>query len=64
VIAGVDVGLERLDAIGQELHRPAQHDGQRAGGDLVGVSVDLEPERATDVLVDDPHAVLGHAQVA
>ena len=46
VVARVDVGLERLDAIGEELHGPAEHHRQRAGRDLVRVRVDLQPERA------------------
>ena len=64
VVARVDVGLERLDAVGQELHGPAQHDRQRAGGDLVGVRVDLEPERSSDVSVDHAYSMFRDAQVA
>ncbi len=61
MVARVDVRLERLDAIGEELHGPAEHHRQRAGRDLVGIRVDLEPERAADVLVDHAHAMLGDA---
>ena len=63
VIARVDVGLERLDAVREELHRPAQHHRERARRDLVGERVDLEAERAAHVLVDHPHAMLGNAEV-
>ncbi len=63
VVARVDVGLERLDAVREELDRPAEHHRERAGRDLVGIGVDLEPEGAADVLVDHPHAVLGDAEV-
>ena len=64
VIARVDVGLERLDAVREELDRPAEHHRERARRDLVGIGVDLEPEGAADVLVDHPHAVLGDPQMA
>jgi hypothetical protein len=64
VVARVDVGLERLDAVGEELDRPAEHHRQGARRDLVGIGVDLEPERAADVLVDHPHAMLGDAEVS
>jgi hypothetical protein len=64
MVSRVDVRHERFDPVGEELHGPTEHHGQHARRDLVGVRVDLEAERAADVLVHDPHAMLGHAEVA
>ncbi len=62
--ARVDVGDEGLEAVGGELHRPPEHERERAGGDLVAVGVDLDAERAADVARDDAHAVLVERQPA
>ena len=58
MVARVDVREEGLVAVGRELHRAPEHERERAGGDLVAVSVDLDAEGAADVARDDPHAVL------
>jgi hypothetical protein len=58
VVARVDVRQERFVAVGGELHRPPEHERERAGGDLVAVGVDLDAEGAADVARDDSHAVL------
>ncbi len=52
MVSGVDVGVEALDPVGDELDRPAQQFRQRVGCHLVGVDVDLDAERAADVLAD------------
>ena len=64
VLARVDVGDERLQPVGDELHRAAELDGRGDGRHLVAVGVDLEAERAADVGGDDLHVVVGHAQRA
>ena len=58
VLARVDVGHERFQAVGDELDRAAELDGGGGGGQLVAVGVDLEAERAADVGRDDLHVVL------
>jgi len=50
----MDVGVKTLDPVGDELYWPAQQFRQRIGGHLVGVDVNLDAERAADVLADDP----------
>ncbi len=62
VLAGVDVGHERFQAVGDELDGTAELDGGRGGGQLVAVGVDLEAERAADVGRDDLHVVLRDAE--
>ena len=62
VLARMDVGDERLEAVGDELDRAAEHDGGRRRRHLVAVGVDLEAERAADVRGDDLHVVVGNAQ--
>ena len=59
----VNVGHERLEPVGDELHRPAQHDRERRGRHLVGIDVHLDAEGAADVLGDDAHVRLGDVQV-
>ena len=54
--------LERLEAVGHELHRPAQHDRERAGRHLVGVHVDLDAEGAADVLAITRTRCSGNAE--
>src|SRR5262249_41505691 len=63
VLARVDVGQERFQAVGYEFHGAAQHDRQRGGRHLVRVYVDLDAVRAPDVLCDDPDAAFGYVEV-
>ena len=58
MVAGVDVGDERFQAVGDELDRSAHRHGDGGGGHLVGVGVDLDAVGAADVLADHPHLVL------
>jgi hypothetical protein len=50
VVAGVDVGGEALQTVGDELDRAPQQHRQRDRRHLVGIGVDLDAERAADVL--------------
>ena len=63
MIAGVNVGDEALDAVGDEFHRPLEHFRQRHRRHLVGVSVHLDAERAADVLGDDAHLLVLQAEM-
>ncbi len=63
MIAGVDVGDEALDPVGDELDRPLQKLRERDRRHLVGVGVNLDAERSADVLGDDAHLMLFEAQV-
>ena len=63
VIAGMDVGDEALQAIGDELDGAAQQLRQRRRRHLVGIGVDLDAERAADVLGQHAHLVLGQPEV-
>ena len=63
VVAGVDVGVEALDPVGDELDRAPQQLGQRIGRHLVGVDVHLDTERAADVLAYHPHLRLFEAEM-
>ncbi len=63
VVAGVDVGDEALEAVGDELHRAPQQLRQRHRRHLVGIGVDLDAERAADVLGEHAHLVLGEPEV-
>ena len=58
VVARVDVGQERFQPVGDELHRPLERDREPHRRHLVGIGVDLDPERAADILRHHPHAVL------
>ena len=60
MIAGVDVGIEALNAVGDEFDRPPQQLGQRIGRHLVGIDMHLDAEGAADILAD--HADLGFPQ--
>ena len=62
VLAGMDVGDERLEAVGDELDGSAERDGGGRRRHLVAIGVDLEAERAADVGGDDLHVVIGDAQ--
>ena len=50
VVAGMDVGDEALDAVGDELDRTLEQLRERHRRHLVGIGVDLDAERAADVL--------------
>ena len=60
MVAGMNIGIETFDPVGDELDRPAQQFRQRIGGHFVGVDVDLDAEGAADVLAD--HANLRFLQ--
>ncbi len=63
MVAGMNVGDEALDAVGDELHRPLEHFRQRHGRHLVGISVHLDAERAADVLGQHAHLIDGQAEM-
>ena len=64
MLARVDVREKRLEPVGEEFHRPAQHHRERRGRHLVGIHVHLDAVRAADVLGDHAHVGLGDAEVA
>ena len=64
VIAGVDVGDEGFQAVGDELDRAPQQHAQRHGRYLVRVDVDLDAERAADVPADHPDVGRGDVEMA
>ena len=63
VLPRMDVGDEGFEPVGDELDRPVERYGERAGRDLVAIGVDLEPERAADIGRDDADVVLVHRKV-
>ena len=63
MVAGVDVGDEALEPVGDELDRPLEQLRQRHRRHLVGIGVHLDAERAADVLGDDAHLVLLEPEV-
>ncbi len=63
MVAGVDVGDEALDPVGDELDRPLEQLRQRHRRHLVGVGVHLDAEGAADVLGQHAHLVLGEVEV-
>ena len=52
MVAGMNVGIEAFDPVGDEFDRPAQQFRQRIGRHFVGVDVDLDAEGAADILAD------------
>ena len=62
IFAGVDVGDEGFQAVGDELDGAAKIDGRSRRRHLVAIGVDLEPERAADIRGDDLHHVIGQPQ--
>ena len=64
VFPRMDVGGERFQPVGDELHRPVQHHRQRRRRHFVRIDVHLDAEGAADVLGDHAHAGLGDAEVA
>ena len=63
VVAGVNVGDEALDAVGDELDRALEQLRKRDRRHLVRIGVHLDAERAADVLGDDAHLVLLEAEM-
>ncbi len=63
MVAGMDVGDEALEPVGDEFDRPAEQLRQRDHCHLVGVDVHLDAERAADVLGHDAHLVLFEPKV-
>ena len=63
VVAGVDVGDEAFQPVGDELDRALQHLRQRHRRHLVGIGVHLDAEGAADVLGHDAHLVMTEGQV-
>ena len=63
MIAGVNVGDETLEPVGDELDRPLQQLRQRHRRHLVGIDVHLDAERAADVLGEHAHLMLFEAEV-
>ena len=63
MVAGMDVGGEALQPVGDELDRPFQQLGEGGGRHLVGIDVDLDAERSADILGDDAHLMLGEIQM-
>ena len=55
VVAGMNVGVEAFDAVGDEFDRALEKLRQRIGRHLIGINVNLDAERAADVLADDAH---------
>ena len=60
MVAGMNVGVEALDPVGDEFDRTPQQLGQRVSRHLVGINVNLDAEGAADVLAD--HADLRFLQ--
>ena len=63
MVAGVNVGDETLDAVGDEFHRTPEQLRQRHRRHLVGIGVHLDAEGAADVLGHHPHLMLGEVEV-
>ena len=63
MVAGMDVGDEALDPVGDEFDRPLEQLRQRHRRHLVGVGVHLDAERAADVLGDDADLVFFQREV-
>ena len=64
VVAGMDVAGEALQPIGHKLDRTAQHDGQRDGRKVVGISMHLDAKGATDVLAHHANSAGGQIELA
>ena len=55
VIAGVDIGGETLQPVGDELDGTAEHLGDDGDGHFIGIDVDLDAVAAADIAADDAH---------
>ena len=58
MIAGMNIGVKALDPVGDKLDRPSQQLRQCIGCHLVGIDMDLDAERAADILADHAHLLL------
>src|SRR5262249_14078413 len=63
MVAGVDIGDEALDAVGDELDRTLEQLGERDRRHLVRISVHLDAERAAHVLGHDADLMLLEPEV-
>ena len=63
VVAGMDVGDETLDAVGDEFDRPLEQLRQRHRRHLVGIGVHLDAERAADILGEHAHLMFGETEM-
>jgi hypothetical protein len=52
MVAGMNIGIEAFDPVGDEFDRPPQQFRQRIYSHFVGVNVDLDAKGAADVLAD------------
>ena len=59
----MDICDEGFEPISNELDRSAEHDREPDGSHLVGVGVNLDAERATDVLADYTYLVVFKAKM-
>ena len=63
MVAGMDIGIETLDPVGDEFDRPAQQFRQRISRHLVGIDVNLDAEGAADILADHANLRFPQAQM-
>ncbi len=63
MIAGVNVGVEAFDPVGDEFDRPAQQFRQRIGRHFIGIDMNLDAEGAADVLADHANLLLLEPQM-
>src|SRR5437879_13180255 len=57
MVAGMNIGAETLDPVGDEFDRTPQQLGQRVSRHLVGINVNLDAEGAADVLRSEERRV-------
>ena len=60
----MDVAGEGLEPVSDELHRPLQQQRHRHGGKVIRIGVDLDAERAADILANHPHRRFSQAELA
>lgn len=63
MIAGMNIGVETFNSVGDEFNGPAQQFGQRIGSHLVGIDMDLDAEGTTDILADHANLRLHESQM-
>ena len=63
MVAGVDVGDEALDAVGDELDRTLEQLRKRDHRHLVGIGMHLDPERTAHILGHDADLMLLEAEM-
>ena len=61
-LPGMDIGQEGLQPVRGPSDRPAEQARGRNNGQLVGIGVQLQAERAADIGADDPHPVQRQAE--